>query len=150
MRFSNIPYYLPDIDLYAERLIYQKNALYECFKLIREYYDCIIRYRIDGYPTEKIDLKTLSLNDFVYTPRNMRQGVSDIYPRINDQFAIGNFDNMKIYFDNYNNIEKYVKKDPKNGQFETCLSCHLSENNVKIEHSKFGYNLIREDTGFIL
>jgi len=150
MGFSNIPYYLPDIDLYAERLIYQKNALYECFKLIREYYDCIIRYRIDGYPTEKIDLKTLNLNDFVYTPRNMRQGVSDIHPRINDQFAIGNFDNMEIYFDNYNNIEKYVKKDPKNGQFETCLSCHLSENNVKIEHSKFGYNLIREDTGFIL
>jgi hypothetical protein len=150
MLFSNIHYFLPDIDNYVERLLYQKNALYECFRLIREEYDCIIRYRIDGYPTEKIDLKKLNLNDFVYTPRNMRQGVSDIYPKINDQFAIGNFYNMKIYFDNYNNIGKYVEKDPKNGQFETCLSCHLIENDIKIKHSEFGYHLIKEHTGFIL
>ena len=150
MLFSNIPYFLPDIDNYVERLLYQKNALYECFKLISEDYDCIIRYRVDGYPTKKINLNELNLDDYIYAPHNMRQGISDIYPRLNDQFAIGNFYNMKIYFDNYNNIEKYVQKDPKNGQFETCSSCQLSENGVKIEHSKFGYNLIREDTGFIL
>jgi hypothetical protein len=150
MLFSNIPYFLPNLDEYVERLLYQRNALYECFTLIREDYDCIIRYRVDGYPTKKINLNELNLDDYIYTPHNIRQGISDIYPRINDQFAIGNFHNMRVYFDNYNHIEKYVEMNPKNGQFETCLSCHLSENNVKIEHSKFGYNLIREDTGFIL
>jgi cytochrome c2 len=57
---------------------------------------------------------------------------------------------MKTYFDNYNHIEKYVEMDPKNGQFETCLSCHLVENDVKMQPGNFGYHLIREDTGFIL
>ena len=71
MLFSNIHYFLPDIDNYIERLLYQRNALYECFKLIREDYDCIIRYRVDGYPTEKIDLKTLNLNDFVLATKKI-------------------------------------------------------------------------------
>jgi hypothetical protein len=148
--FSNISYFSPNLDEYVERLLYQKNALYECFSLIREDYDCIIRYRVDGYPTKKINLKELNLDDYVYTPHNIRQGISDIYPRINDQFAIGNFHNMKTYFDNYNHIEKYVEMDPKNGQFETCLSCHLVENDIKMKPGNFGYHLIREDTGFIL
>lgn len=148
--FSSIPYFSPDLDGYVERLLYQKNALYECFKFIKEDYDCIIRYRVDGYPTKKINLNELNLDNYVYTPNNIRQGISDIYPRINDQFAIGNLHNMKIYFDNYNHIEKYVEMDLKNGQFETCLSCHLVENDIKMQPGNFSYNLIREDTGFIL
>ena len=147
---SNEHFFQPDIDGYIERLLFQRYSLYECFKLLKEEYDCIIRYRIDGYPTKRIDLRKLNLSEYVYSPNNMRQGISDFYPRLNDQFAIGNQNKMEIYCNSYEYIEDYIKKDAKNGQFETSLSCHLTENNVKIKTDNFSYHLIREETGFIL
>jgi hypothetical protein len=109
------------IDLY-----YQRYSAMKAFELLDKEYDCVIRYRPDCYLADDVYLKEVDLDKGIYVPRNMGGG------GMNDQFAIGNMKNMKVYFDAFNSLFVDQMKNKELVQQETSLKYHLSKNNINI------------------
>ena len=101
-------------------------GLEKVFEIIDNSYDCYIRFRLDGKLDRPIDLKSIDLFQNICTPFKPTYGYN--LQKINDQFAIGNYDNMKHYCNLYSNFDLYydhgIPLHP-----ETYLSYHLAKKN---------------------
>jgi hypothetical protein len=127
---------------YVERFYMQHYALYTSHQMIEGDYDCIIRYRLDGHTEYKINLQNLDLNEGIFTPDSMKYSEHpSIWPEINDQYAIGNMKNMKIYLSLFEHLTEYFRTDYKTFHLETCLSYHMCKNNIKVNSAGFEYRL---------
>jgi hypothetical protein len=120
-----------------EKIFKQFYSLTQSFDLIDEKYDCYIRFRLDGMLDRNIHLEDYNLDWGVFTPYNMRYGESNLYPLINDQFAIGNFENMKVYFSTFDKLDEYFIDGISPIHPETVLSCNLTLNDVLIQIGNF-------------
>lgn len=133
---ENLPRSSKDVPTgkdYIDRFYKQHYGIYKAFKLIEEQYDCIIRFRVDCYLNNNINLSLLNINDGIYMPMNLRYSeYQDICPPVNDQYAIGNMNNMKIYCSLFEHMTDYFKTNHRTFHLETALSYHLLKNNIKI------------------
>jgi len=74
----------------------QTKGLSLAFDLIDQEYDAVIRFRGDGSVNTLIDLSKIDLkNTPLILPNNAKSGHD--YMKVNDQFAIGNYNMMKFY-----------------------------------------------------
>jgi hypothetical protein len=116
-------------------------------------YDLIIRSRVDIGLNRPIYLdkvyETLMANkpaQLIYTPNNLRapQGWSHVLP-VNDMFAVGLPEVMKIYTDTYNLIDLPTMQeyyDPN-----VIISKVWSKNNIHFPHSDFEMTIRTEGVG---
>jgi hypothetical protein len=134
------------------KLYLQRYSALQCFNLIEENYDCIIRYRPDCFLSKDVYLDQLNLKDFIYTPKNLCAGGEHIagVARMNDKFAIGSHKNMEIYFQAFDSLYENQMENKETIQEETSLSYHLHKNGVNflrtLEH--FMVKIEKGDGGF--
>jgi hypothetical protein len=117
-------------------------GLKQVFESLPDDYDFYIRYRLDARLNKPINFKNFdpSLKK-IFLPGGPRYGIGDV--KINDQFAIGNYNQMKYYCDLYDLHKEYYN----NGLIlhpETHLSHHLSMTD-SIELKKFR-SVLRQDS----
>lgn len=127
------------------KLLSQRYSILQCFSLLKENYDAIIRYRLDCYPDRKINLnENVFENTIVIPSNNIHGGIAYKSPRFNDKYAIGNMKTMKIYCEMFNYFEQLINEEPLTVQEETGLGYHLIKKNIEIKIGNFNCNLIRE------
>ena len=135
---------VPTGDHYLERFYLQHLGLYTTYSMIDEEYDCIIRYRLDGKIEFKIDINSFDLKDGIYIPDNLRYSEhASLWPEINDQYAIGNMENMGVYLRLFEQMTNYFIENNRTIHLETCLSYHLQKHGIKINSTGFQYILNR-------
>lgn len=137
------------IKINLQRILSQRCSIFNVYKIMEkmnEEYDCVVRFRTDCYPNKKILLSEYDLKNHIYIPSNMRHS-NGIAPPFNDQFAIGNMHNMKIYCDAFNHFIRNLDEEPKTIQPETSLSYHLVKNKINVVTSDFNYYMINEEQG---
>lgn len=117
---------------YLERMYKQHFGIKKAFDMIVEYYDCVIRHRVDCFMESVIDISKFNLDEGLYVPENYRYSIHNVYPIVNDQYAIGNMKTMKIYSSLFEHMTDYFKSEHQTLHLETALSCHLFKNNIKI------------------
>lgn len=135
---------VPTGDEYLERFYMQHFGLWSTYSMIDEEYDCIIRYRLDGQMEYKIDINNLDLKKAIYIPDNLKYSEHpSLWPEINDQYAIGNMENMEVYLRLFEHMTNYFIEDTRTIHLETCLSYHLQKYGIKINSAGFQYRLNR-------
>lgn len=135
---------VPGGNEYLDRLYKQHYGLYNAFNMLKEEYDCIVRFRVDCYPEYYIELDKLNLEEGIYIPDSMRYSeYQEVCAPVNDQFAIGNMKNMKTYFNLFENMTEYFKQNHRTLHLETALSYHLLKNDVKILSAGTQYRIVR-------
>lgn len=124
-------------------LYFQRYSAMKAFQLIDKEYDCVIRYRPDCFLADDVYLKQINLDEGIYVPRNLGGG------GMNDQFAIGNMKNMKVYFDAFNSLFVDQMKNKELVQQESSLKYHLIKNNINIHGlpSNARYFIVRIEKG---
>ena len=118
-----------------------KNRM-NCIKLIKDYqyetgknYDIIISTRCDLRFEDKIHFHQFS-KDGIHIPSNNDWG------GINDQFAFGNYEDMMLYLDLYNNLNNLLDRGITLHP-ETLLKFHLIDKNMKISRFPSDYGIYR-------
>lgn len=98
-------------------------------------YDLIFRIRCDCSPRHIFPIDEIK-KDEINVPN------FDHYGGIHDRFAVGNFDNMKIYCSKYN----YFDLDTMgNGNSESKMCNHLNNFNIKVNKINFMYDRLTKD-----
>jgi hypothetical protein len=133
-----------------KRIFSQRYSIYRAYQMLNDTYDYVIRFRLDGYPDRKINLDEHNLENSIVIPSNMRFGSLNalneslkVVP-FNDQFAIGNMQNMKTYCYMFNSMESNLREYAETIQPETGLCYHLVKNKIDISLSNINYYLINE------
>lgn len=133
-----------------KRIFSQRYSIYRAYQMLNDTYDCVIRFRLDGYPDRKISLDDCDLEKTIVIPSNMRYGSAaalmepaKVIP-FNDQFAIGSIKNMSVYCDMFNSMESNLREYAETIQPETGLCYHLIKNKIDISLSNLNYYLINE------
>ncbi len=103
-------------------------------------YDAVIRMRFDWAITTPIDLDTLDISHLRYPGDCPHPG------GINDQFAIGVPEHMRVYADLYDHIDEYYNDDQIVFCDEILLGYHLRKQEIPHKSMKIGYGLIRAGT----
>lgn len=138
----------PNIIYAITNTLLQRYSCFKAFEMIEKEYDVVVRYRVDCYPDRKIILNDLDLNAGIHIPDNMRHGgIDQLVLCFNDQFAIGNWKNMLIYFNAYNYLIENLFENKYTIQPETGLAYHLYKNNVNVISQRFNYFIVRENKG---
>lgn len=86
----------------------------ECFKLIIEPYDLIIRTRSDliyDTPITSLEVKAASESNLIYIPK-WRGKYYEVSKTITDYFAFGDYESMKCYLTLWEDIDSYLR-NPK-------------------------------------
>jgi len=105
-------------------------------------YDWVFRIRYDFNLETYINLKSLD-SDKVYLPDNIQVATPKIVSA-NDMFAFSNSDNMDIYGDTYNQIDKLYLNHPNMDYIQEDIIGHqLYYNKVKIAPCAFNCGLHR-------
>jgi len=123
-------------------ILYMFNSITECFKLLDDEYDIIIRCRPDLLLQTDINFQGI-ITDLI-------NGLYDIqipgphfnHTGLNDQLAIGNFESMKYYMGIFDNLEFLVNKY-KLWHPETLLKNHIGESDYKIHQMMYDYSIVR-------
>jgi len=117
---------------------YRADMLRQQFETQNNFvYDLIIRTRPDIGLTSQVNLRDLSIQDNqIIMPSNHWHGT----PKCNDQFAIGNSHNMKIYSDLYTNLKKH---NDAGSSFhpESMLAYHLNSSGIQYIDGNFTTSL---------
>lgn len=133
------------VETHLKKLLSQRYSILQCFNLLKENYDAIIRYRLDCYPDRKINLNENVIENTIVIPsNNIHGGIAYKSPGFNDKYAIGNMKIMKIYCEMFNYFEQLINEEPLTVQEETGLGYHLIKKNIEIKVGDFNYHLIRE------
>jgi hypothetical protein len=118
--------------------IYRADMLRQQFETQNNFvYDLIIRTRPDLGLTSQVNLKDLNIQDSqIIMPHNDWHGT----PKCNDQFAIGNSRNMKLYSDLFINLKRH---NDAGSWFhpESILGYHLNSNGVQCIDGNFTTSL---------
>ncbi|MCZ2224453.1 MAG: methyltransferase domain-containing protein [Chitinophagales bacterium] len=119
--------------------------MYNLKKMIEKYenennikYDLIIRTRSDLLFRSKVNFCDFQ-KDYVYSPtigRYFQNGM-------NDQFAIGNNENMKIYFNIFEKLAEYIKTRRDLPRPEHLIRHHLFSNGVPLKNFQVNYAILR-------
>lgn len=111
------------------------------FDLIDESYDAIIRFRVDGMLDKTLNLTQIELNKHkLVLPCWPRNGFHD--RPINDQFAIGTQESMKIYTSIANEYAEIVKMSDPNWEQNghgTWAGEHVLQ--TYLEYKKIGFEI---------
>jgi hypothetical protein len=100
-------------------------------------YDCVIRARYDFVFEDSVNLSSFNLS------RCTAPNVGKFHGCINDQFAVGNVDVMRQYFDVGNRVRDYILKDKISFDAERVLLHHLNKCGVGIDEVPIKYFLQR-------
>jgi hypothetical protein len=126
-----------------ENMYKQFYSLHECYKLVEEKYDAVIRIRLDGCLNKKINLWKYSMN-WINLPGNEKYSMLKTIPETCDQFAFAKHELMDQYFDFYKNITNLIlsEKCPI-AHAETLLSAYFIENNIRVNYSDFKHLFVK-------
>lgn len=126
-----------------ENMYKQFYSLHECYKLVDEKYDAVIRIRLDGCLNKKINLWKYSMN-WINLPCNEKYSMLKTIPETCDQFAFAKHELMDHYFNFYNNITSLIlsEKCPI-AHAETVLSSYFTENNIRVNYSDFKHLFVK-------
>jgi hypothetical protein len=132
-----------NVNKRMENTYKQFYSLHECYKLVNEEYDAVIRIRLDGCLNKKINLWNYSMN-WINLPCNEKYSLLHKAPKICDQFAFAKQELMKIYFDFYKSITNLIlsEKCPIIHE-ETLLSSYFIENDIRVNYSDFKHLLLK-------
>lgn len=135
-----------NIRWWYQRRIGMWQSLYMAFDLIDQDYDLVIRFRPDGMINTVLDLRSLNVQDDIVIPKN---GCGWNHWPVNDQFAVGTYNSMRLYTDigrQYNQL--VVESDPQwehnghgNWSGEHILGHYLNKNNIKYRLENFDHVL---------
>jgi hypothetical protein len=115
----------------------QRYSVWKSFDLLTGRYDAIIRMRFDWAIQTPIDVTTLPL-DCITLP-----GDCPHHGGVNDQFAVGNYSNMKVYSELYQNIRAlYLSGIPFCD--EILLGQHLVRGKIPVNPEAIQYHLQRD------
>lgn len=116
-----------------------KKKVFELMKSSNIIYDIIISTRIDIFYNEKIYLDNFNLiNSSLYIPCNCDYGTNSI----NDQIAIGNFNNMEKYMKIYDNIISYLENGTSKHP-ESLTFANINFHKINVERFNLSYIIIR-------
>ena len=105
-------------------------------------YDCVIRTRFDAFLEDEIDVELFPLEEGVYSP-----DVCGNPAVISDWFNFGNYKNMMMYTEIYDNITQYGESGVNITSGEEIICHHLREINneelIKVQNKSI--LLIRSD-----
>ena len=114
-------------------------------KILEEYenknnfkYDVIIRLRTDLLFRNYINIMNMSC-DTINIPligKYLEDGM-------NDQFAIGNGDSMKVYLNLFENLLQYINKKECTPRPESFLKYHLTKNKININENDIQFDILR-------
>lgn len=117
-----------------------KNA----FRLMEAYaeqhgirYDVVIYMRADQYFSSNLEIPGTICKNTVYIPHG-----SD-WTGLNDQFAMGDIDSMKIYTALYDNIRRLYEKTRIGFHTETYVLLYMQDVNMNIQRFALTYELHR-------
>lgn len=107
-------------------------------------YDIIVKFRADATLYEDFILPEMVEPNTVYIPENHDCAYhwDDPYYHvlgINDHFAYGDFESMKIYSNVYDKVDEYCSKGGRPYHPESLLLHHLEMNHLKIERFPYHY-----------
>ena len=71
------------------------DGLYRVFQMLTDDYDLYVRFRLDGYVSEDIDLAQVDLTNDLIFPSWPRHGIE--HYKLNDQFVLGTYKGIKLY-----------------------------------------------------
>lgn len=131
-----------NIDSNFENNLYMFNSITECFKLLDDEYDIVVRCRPDLMLQTPINFESI-INEII-------NGLYDIqipspqfnHKGINDQLAIGNWKGMKHYMSIMDNVEEVVNRR-KVWHPETLLMLHLRTPDIRIHQMIYDYTIIK-------
>jgi SAM-dependent methyltransferase len=103
-------------------------------------YDIIIRLRSDALFTNKPSIYEWDMN-VINVPIIGRYYAN----AMNDQFAVGNSKNMKIYFNLFDRIVEYVNGKQCLARPEVFLKYHLNRHGIHVVEKDIAFNIIRSD-----
>jgi hypothetical protein len=127
-----------NVRWWYHRVMCQLSSLTMAHNLIKQDYDAVIRFRVDGMLTSPLNISELPItNDSVIFPKSPKSGNN-----ATDQFAIGSQESMRVYFGLSKEVIKMIPAlDPMwfqpahhrgNWGPEQMLEDHLTNNNKKI------------------
>jgi len=103
-------------------------------------YDLLIRNRFDNYFSRELSIDDLNAGiDSVAIPEGL-----DFFDGVNDRFAIGNPDTMRIYSTIFNHFYEYAITQQVPYHPERYLTMHLNNNNISIKRIPFLIDTARE------
>jgi hypothetical protein len=130
-----------DVERIVTSCFKQHFGLYKSFSIIEEEYDCYIRFRVDGKINEKINLKNYNFDEHIYIPKNMQCSLTNNIKPFNDQFAIGNYQNMKKYCSLFDSIDDLFFNGKVPIHQENALRYFLEQEGVSIMTADFEHYL---------
>ena len=87
------------------------DGLYRVFKMLPNDYDVYVRFRLDGYLDQNVNLADLDLKNDLIFPSWPRHGIDNY--KLNDQFCIATYAGIKTYCGLGPKFIEYMKKaDP--------------------------------------
>lgn len=131
----------PLIDRVISSCFKQHYGLKNVFSFIPENYCSYVRFRVDGKISKKINLKHYDVSKYLYIPKNMQYTHTFLIKPFNDQFAIGNYENMKIYCSLYDSLDDIFYQGKAPIHQENALRFFLDENAVNIVSTDFEHFL---------
>lgn len=114
----------------------------KCISMVDSKYDAIIRLRPDLYFTNIIELTNI-IDDLKNKKYDLQiPNIRYNHTGINDQIAIGNYHNMKLYSKVFSNINNIVNST-KYWHPESILTSHINNLNIKVNQMDYEYGLVR-------
>jgi hypothetical protein len=129
------------VDKIIESCFKQHYGLKNVFALISKDYCSYVRIRVDGKISKEINLKNYDVDDHLYIPKNMQYSLTNNIKPFNDQFAIGNYQNMKKYCSLFDSIDDLFFYGKVPIQQENALKYFLDQNGVSVVSADFEHLL---------
>ena len=124
------------------------DKVWNIYEKYGEKHDVVIRWRPDTlFSTFPEDLETITEKNLncIFIPRFFN------HSGLNDQFAFGNYRNMKTYFTRFKKLDEYIDKGESLGKCsifhpETFLAWHLLiSEKIIIQRTKAVFDILRKD-----
>jgi hypothetical protein len=123
---------------------YGLKKVFDSIEYINEQYSRYIRFRVDGIVDREIRINEFDVNEGTYIPQNDQYTFTDNIPAFNDQFAIGNYSDMKNYCSLFDHLDHLFYNGLVPIHPENALRFFLDSRGVNIITAKFEHYLERK------
>tara|TARA_Y100000004_G_scaffold196914_1_gene268737 strand:+ start:9078 stop:9890 length:813 start_codon:yes stop_codon:yes gene_type:complete len=133
----------PEHELVLHFALQWKNLM-KAFELIPQgYYDLVVRLRPDTYSISPIDSESI-INEVDDSSIHIPQ--FDAYNGVNDRFAVGTYEPMKVYCNLYKGLIGEGRYD--SGGSEDRLREHLKKNKIRLKYLNWCFCCRSKDGAF--
>ena len=123
---------------------YGLEKVFNSIEGINEQYSRYIRFRVDGILDRVIHVNEFDVSKGIYIPQNMQYTFTDEITAFNDQFAIGNYSDMKNYCSLFDHLDHLFYSGLVPIHQENALRFFLDSRGVNIIMAEFEHYLERK------